>query len=290
MKPALSALSARLVSSAVLVGLAAHGAYAQPAGAPPAPAPVPAPAPSTSSTAPDDAAQSHVDAAMALYAAADLAGALDELTKALALDPRPDILFGIARIHMERGDCVNAMRAYRTYLESRPGPNSTQVATEAIESCQKILSAMGDQPIATEPDGDARGRDNVSASMSSSALSSAPTQRRVHHGWYRDPLGGALVAGAVLGFAGGGVLWMSARSDIDRANQRGTDGVTLAAARALEDAASRKQRWALVAGGAGTALLIGGVLRYALADHTDTIEVAPPSSGTGATVTVGWYF
>jgi hypothetical protein len=267
----------RLACTAVLLAVTAQHAVAQPA---------------SDSPAPTDSAQSHVDAAMALYAAADLAGALDELTKALALDPRPDILFGIARIHMERGDCVNAMRAYRTYLESRPGPNSTQVATEAIESCQKILSAMGDQTIATEPDAGARGRDNdLSATTSSEpAPAPAPTQRRVNRGWYRDRLGGALVAGATLGFAGGGFLWMSARSDVDRANQRGTDGVTLAEARDLEDAAARKQRWALVAGGTGAALLVGGVLRYALADHTDTVEVAPPPSGTGATVTVGWRF
>jgi hypothetical protein len=281
MKPT---MSARLVSSLVLVGLTTRGAYAQPAGDPPAPP--------ASTTAPADAAQSHVDAAMALYAAADLAGALDELTKALAIDPRPDILFGIARIHMERGDCVNAMRAYRTYLESRPGPNSTQVATEAIESCQKILSAMGDQTIATEPDGDARGRNHASSATASllPAREPAPVQRRVNRGWYRDRVGGALVAGAALGFAGGGALWLSARSDIDRANQRGTDGVTLAEAHDREDAASRKQRWSLVAGSAGAALLIGGVLRYALADHTDTIELSPPPSGAGATVTVGWRF
>jgi hypothetical protein len=43
-------------------------------------------------------------------------------------------------------------------------------------------------------------------------------------------------------------------------------GVTVATARELEDAAQRKQGWALIAGGAGAALAIGGVLRYALAD------------------------
>ncbi|HUQ06041.1 MAG TPA: hypothetical protein VM261_26240 [Kofleriaceae bacterium] len=269
--------SSRLVTSVALGALAlaaavsARSAHAQPA-APPA-----------------DEAQTRVDAAMALYAAADLAGALDELTKAHAIAPRPDILFGIARIHMERGDCVNAMRAYRTYLESRPGPSSTQVATDAIQSCQKILSAMGDQPIATEPDTGARDR-TATAATEPPAAATPPRRERVNRGWYRDRIGGALVAGATVGFAGGGVLWLSARTDVSRANRRGADGVTLDEARDLEASADRKQRWAMIAGGVGGALLVGGVLRYTLADHTDTLEVTPPPSGHGATVTVGWHF
>jgi hypothetical protein len=146
---------------------------------------------------------------------------------------------------------------------------------------------MGAETLATERDAGARGRDHDPPATTSPAPAPVPIPRR---GWYRDPLGGALVAVAVVGLAGGGVLWMSARSDVDRANERGAGGVTLGEARALEDTAARKQRWALVAGGAGTALLVGGVLRSARADHTDVVEVAPPSSGAGATVTVGWRF
>jgi hypothetical protein len=267
------------VAALALGTLTAPTAAAQPtAEAPPADA----------QPAPADDAQKHVDTAMALYAAADLAGALDELTRAHAIAPRPDILFGIARIHMERGDCVNAMRAYRTYLESRPGPNSTQVATEAIQSCQKILSAMGEEPITGEPDPGAR--DLAATPDVSPAAPAGPRRERVNHGWYRDRIGGALVAGAVVGFAGSGVLYLSARTDVSRANQRGAGGVTLDEARDLEASADRKRQWAMIAGGAGAALLAGGALRYALADHSDTVEVAPPPSGTGATVTVGWRF
>jgi hypothetical protein len=230
-----------------------------------------------------DAAQPHVDAAMKHYEAEDLARALEELTRAYALVPRPDILFAMAKIHDERGDCGKAIVAYRTFLETRPGPNSTRIATDAIATCQKVLAASG-EPVPAEP---------VPARVPEPRAAPAPeplapvTETRAR-AWYTDPLGDALVATGAGGLILGGVLYLSARTDIAKADQGGAGGVTLEQHTELADSADQKQLWAGVAAGAGTALIVAGVVRFMTGAHTETITVAPATGG--ATVEARWRF
>jgi hypothetical protein len=117
---------------------------------------------------------------------------------------------------------------------------------------------------------------------------SAPVTRTRTRPWYTDALGDALVAGGTGGLILSGVLVLSARTDVSRANQGAAGGVTLEEYNQLSDDADRKQLWAGVAAGVGGALIIGGIVRYMTGDRTETITIEPAESG--ATVGARWRF
>ncbi|MBZ0237188.1 MAG: hypothetical protein K8M05_32975 [Deltaproteobacteria bacterium] len=229
--------------------------------------------------------------AMTRYEAADLGGALELLAQAYALEPRPDILFAMGRIHVERGECVEAIDAYRRFLTSKPGPNSTQIATDAIADCQRILAASG-TPVPDPPpdaDGDAGGDDTKPPAREDHGPPPPTTRTRVRP-WYTDTLGDGLVLGGTAAGVAAGLLYLSARSDVSRADEGGPGGVSLAEHDRLTERAETKQLWAGVAGAAGAALIIGGVVRYVTGDRTETITVAPAATAGGGSVTLGWRF
>lgn len=258
-----------------------------------------APADAQPASGPAATSEKLVADAMTRYEAADLGGALDLLAQAYALDPRPDILFAKGRIHVERGECVEAIDAYRRFLTSKPGPNSTDIATRAIAECQRILAASG-KPVAVPPpdgdgdggdgdDGDAVGKDVTPAGPVDLGPPSPTTRTRVRP-WYTDTLGDGLVLGGAAAGVTAGLLYRSARSDVSRADEGGPGGVSLEEHDRLTERAETKQLWAGVAGAAGAALIIGGVVRYVTGDRTETITIAPAAGAGGGSVTLGWRF
>jgi|GEM_PF-1740072 len=209
-----------------------------------------------------DATQTLVDEATALYERADLAGALAKLEAAYAKSARADILFGIARIHVERGDCTKGIEVYRKFLESKPGPRSTQIATEKIAECQTILAHS--QPDVAEPEPPPR--------TPSGPI--APRTRTITHAWYTDVVGDVLVV-VGLGAVGTSIYFArSAADDVARANEGGTGGVTLADYTALRERADDEKRYAWFAAGVGGALVISGLFKYALSDRTEVVPIA----------------
>lgn len=216
-----------------------------------------------------DPVQDLVDEATTLYEHADLAGALEKLESAYAQSKRADILFGIARIHVDRGDCTKAIDVYRRFLESKPGPRSTQIATERIAECQAILARSAPPPPRPAPP------------------PPAPAARTIHHAWYTDVVGDVLVVGGIAALGASVYFANGARSDIDRANAGGPAGVTLEDYTSLTDRAGDRRRNAWIAGGVGGALAIGGLLKLAL---TDRAEVVPVLSPTASGVALGGRF
>lgn len=207
-----------------------------------------------------DAVQTLVDEATALYERADLAGALEKLETAYGKSKRADILFGIARIHVDRGDCAKAIDVYREFLESKPGPRSTQIATEKIAECQAILARTAPAPEPTpEP--------------------AAPRTRTVQAPWYTDVVGDVLLVGGLGALGASTYFALGARADIERADQGGAGGVTLADYATLRDRAHDRTRYAWIAGGAGGALVIAALLEYSLRDRTEVVPVVTPSGG-----------
>jgi tetratricopeptide (TPR) repeat protein len=216
-----------------------------------------------------DAVQKLVDEAMALY---ERAGALAKLETAYANSKRADILFGMGRIHVDRGDCVRAIEVYRQFLESKPGPRSTQIVTEKIAECQAIL-ARSEPALEPEPEPE--------------RAPSTPQTRTIERPWYTD------VAGDVLVIAGVGALGASAyfangaRADLERAKSGGANGVTLADYTMLRERADDRRSYAFIAAGVGGALLLGGLVKFAVGDRTEIVPVASPSV---ASIAIGGRF
>jgi tetratricopeptide (TPR) repeat protein len=219
-----------------------------------------------------DATDKLVEEAAKLYEQADLAGALAKLEKAYARSKRPDVLFGIARIHVDRGNCAKAIEVYREYLESKPkpGPRSTQIATEKIAECQKVIAAT--TPAPAEPVEPAP----VAEPEPKAELDRVVPTKTIERAWYTDVVGDVLVLGGLAGLATGGWFYMGARDDVDAANGGGAGGVTAAEYISLRDRAERRHLYAAIGAGVGGALLVGGILKFSLGDRT---EVVPAPGG-----------
>lgn len=220
-----------------------------------------------------DSTQALVDEAAKLYEQADLAGALAKLEKAYERSKRADILFGIARIHVDRGNCAKAIEAYRSFLESRPkpGPRSTQIATEKIAECQRILATSEPSEPEPEPEPDPEPRVEPVET---------PMTRVVRRPWYTDVVGDALVLGGVAGVAVGAYFFVGARSDVDEANRGGAGGVTAEEYLTLRDRAKDRHTYATIAASVGGVLVLGGILKYALGDRTEVVPVHTVGGGT----------
>jgi hypothetical protein len=228
-----------------------------------------------------DSTQKLVDEATKLYETADLAGALAKFEQAYAQSKRSDILFSMARIHVDRGNCPKAIEMYRLFLESKPkpGPRSTQIATEKIAECQKIIASA--EPAKSEPPPVPAPAPEPAPAPAPvpSPVVAAPATRTVERPWYTDVVGDLLVVGGVVGIGVGAYFFSAARDDVEQANAGGPGGVSADEYVSLRDRAERRHTYAAISGGIGGALLVGGIIKYAIGDRTEVVPMTSASAG-----------
>src|SRR5690349_6271689 len=75
-------------------------------------------------------AQVHIDNASKLHDEGKLAEALQELKDAYVLDPRPELLFAIGQIHVNLGQCSDAITYYERFLGTKPDRDAAAVTRE----------------------------------------------------------------------------------------------------------------------------------------------------------------
>jgi type IV secretory pathway VirB10-like protein len=92
----------------------------------------------TANASPKSEAKQHIKKAMKLHGDGKLREALDELTLGYALDPQADVLYAIGQVHVQLGDCAQAISFYERFLSSKPAPkaNAQAAAREAIKVCK----------------------------------------------------------------------------------------------------------------------------------------------------------
>src|SRR5262245_57361803 len=93
-------------------------------------------------------AQTRFEHATKLYGERKFSEALSELTIAYSLDPRRDMLYAIGQMHVQLGNCQQAVLFYERFLSTKPDPVPAAAATEAIETCQNKVDTIPkpDQP------------------------------------------------------------------------------------------------------------------------------------------------
>jgi tetratricopeptide (TPR) repeat protein len=186
-----------------------------------------------SPTAIAERAEAAYDRSIALYSAGDKTGALAAMQESYRLLGHPDLLYNIARLERELGQCWVALGDYRVYIGLVP---TGEYRASALEAERDLNRTCGGAP--AEP---------------------YWTTRRII-GW------SAIGAGAVAG-AGAVYFALSARSAHDDA-QRAADAIVhaehpepwTAADHARELDAQQAQTLAIVSGAAAGGLLTGGVL------------------------------
>lgn len=222
-------------------------------------------------------AAAHLERATLLHGDGRLADALNELTVAYALDPVPDLLYAIAQIRVQLGDCASAIPFYERFLSTRPTKLAADAAREAITICRDAPPPPPPPP-ETEP---------VAAVVVAPVVEPPPppppsiAPRR----WYRDRTGLALVGGGVALAVGGVVFYGLARASLDEAEHAATFA-------GYQDAVDRAHRERL---GAGLLFAAGGVLTtigvvHVWRDADDTPRIAMVPAGRGGLVTVGGRF
>jgi tetratricopeptide (TPR) repeat protein len=224
---------------------------------------------------PKGAAQARMDHATELYREGKFAEALNELTVAYSLDPRPEMLYAIGQMHVQLGNCPQAILFYERFLSTKPDRVPAAAAAEAIETCKKkpnTVAKVEPAPPPTAPPPTAPPPTESPAPPLPAPAAEHPDR------WYTDRLGGALLGGGVgLAAAGlGTYLW--ARSDLDDADAA-TDYQKHAG---HVDDAHTKRVVAVVCGVAGLGLTGAAARRYMLrrrADAQATVGIAPSRGG-----------
>jgi tetratricopeptide (TPR) repeat protein len=217
------------------------------------------------------------------FQAGRYAEALAELETAYKLDPAPGLLYAIAQVQVKLDRCADAIVNYEKFVASNPGEKPAQAANEAIAACKVTLAAKKPEPrpeLKPEPKPESKPEPKP-------VLTPDPPRRDDGgRAWFKDPLGGALVGAGLIGGVVGVVLYRSASADIDAAESAANYG----SSEELVDGAKSKRRNALIAGGVGGALLIGGVIRYATSGGRETkrIAIVPTTGGAAVSWSGRW--
>jgi tetratricopeptide (TPR) repeat protein len=228
--------------------------------------------PHVASADPKAEAKQHVDKAMKLHAEGKLAETLDELKTAYALDPQPELLYAMGQIHVGLGQCTQAITYYERYLATKPDPSTANAAKEAIDACKTNPPRVTDTK---PPDPEPAATPDVPPPQPPPPPVPTKEPGSASAAWYTDVLGDALVGLGIVGGVFSVVEYRAATSDRSNADH----AANYQAYSDLIDSAKSKQTLAIVAGGAGAALVIGGALHFVMADHSAKVAIAPAPGG-----------
>jgi hypothetical protein len=203
--------------------------------------------------------------------------ALVELEAAQAADPQPKYLWAIAQVYRLKGDCGHAITAYGAYLRTGPSPAATMRTQAFIDQCAATIVPAPAALPAPQP-----------AGPPAEPLIIREVQR-VHTRdvtlpWYRDAWGDALVGGGVACLVGGAIGFAVA-SNHDTAATHAPDYQTVDREVRARDRAQTIGGVTLAAGGA---LVLGGLLRYALRPKRVRTEVQIDPAAKTAGFSLAW--
>lgn len=82
-------------------------------------------------------ARRHIELGERYYRLSDYPAALREFRAAYRLDPRPDLLFNVARCHEVMANLEDAIQHYRRYLQLKPHADDREIVELRIRNLQK---------------------------------------------------------------------------------------------------------------------------------------------------------
>jgi len=233
-------------------------------------------------------AKARLDKGVEAYKAKDYATAIQEFKASYQIDPNPALLYAWAQAERLNQNCPRALELYGRYLGSEPNTQQVQAARSGIELCQQ--QARTNELDRKRDEGGADGTSKFELGpkrRTDLAIDRAPTVPGAERKpWYLDPVGDALtVAGGVSIGIGTGFLIMARASD-----SRAEDAEFLDDFEQHRDAARTRGRVGAVAVTAGSALVVGGVIRFALRGGSGEPGVTATVTGDGAAVVLGGSF
>lgn len=203
------------------------------------------------------------------------------LERAYLIEPVPALLYPWAQAERSQGNCDVAVDLYQQFLDSGVEGSTAEAAQKNIARCEEEMAAAVPPPIVDEPvedDGTDDLDDIVGAEPEPEPepepVKPVDDEPRKTKAWYKDPAGGVLVGLGVAGVATGTALLVVASGAAADAPDAGTHDDYLGE----RDRATSLRNGGAAALSIGSALLLGGIIRY--------VVVAKKNKKTSATA---WY-
>lgn len=260
--------------------------------------------------------KAHMNRATKAHKAGKFEVALTELEAAYELDPQPKLLFAIAQVQSKLDRCDGAIENYKKFLDTTKDKQKRAIVKQAIDACETKLAAapapapepaadgngvFGDQKVETAPSPSTVPEpppepapvtepviDQDDSPLPPAAPVSTTTRMTSNGGsaWYTDVLGDVLVVGGLGAGVASVLLYTKARGELDDA-----EGATsLASYEQLVSKAHDHRTYSIILGGAGAALVVSGIVRYALHGSGESPTVAVVPAQGGGLVTYGGGF
>jgi outer membrane biosynthesis protein TonB len=232
-------------------------------------------------------AKIHIDKATAFHGDGKFKEALDELTLAYALDPRPELLYAIGQVHVQLGNCQDAIAFYERFLATKPAKGPTAAAKEAIQTCKSAAPPdpkPDPEPVKQQPDPEPV-KPDPEPMPQPPPKNETPTTTGPSP-WYKDVIGDVLVGGGIAASVLSIVFYQQMSAKLDDSEDR-NKAPDVDAYNKLRDDAASKRNLALGFGVGGVVLIGAGVARYMLRDtgeRSSKVAVTPTSNGGLITV------
>jgi tetratricopeptide (TPR) repeat protein len=223
-------------------------------------------------------AKAHIEKATALHGDGKFKEALEQLTLAYALDPKPELLYAIGQVHVQLGNCALAISFYERFLSSKPAAGPASAAKEAIQTCKTAPPPeVTPEPVPIKDPEPVPIKDPEPAPLPQPEPSTGGTP------WYKDVVGDVLVGGGVVAGVLSVVFYQQMSGKLDDADA----ATTYEAHQAAREDASSKRNLSIAFGVGGVALIGAGVARYMLRDNgerSNKVAVTPTTDGGLITV------
>jgi hypothetical protein len=223
------------------------------------------------------AAQPHLERGLRHFEAKDYGRALEEFRAAYDIDPQPALLYTIAQTTRLSGDCRRAIRFYEAFLRTAPSERQALAARQNIERCTADLKRSPPPSPETQP---------ASAPALVVGPAPPPPPPAPRPSWRSNRAAHGLVLSGVVVAAAGAALWGIGQARITSANGA-TDYGTFVARRGEAANAATLRAVGIAATSAGAALVVAGVLTYALRGRRQAERASlAPLVGPGTAVLV----
>lgn len=222
-------------------------------------------------------ANTHLKRGLSFYNERAYERAIVEFKAGYEAEPRREFLFALGQAERLAGDCPSAIVYYRKFLSRSPNKRQAAAAWDNLRRCQRALASGPDR------------RDPAHAMkrlMSDPEQPKTKAQPRAQLPWYRDKVGGALLAGgvAMVAVGGGFISWAGS------AESNASSAVNYSKyASGIETAKSRRNL-GMASLATGGALIAGAVYRYVTRSGSSTERVGVNVDGGGIALSFGGSF
>jgi hypothetical protein len=206
----------------------------------------------------DPEARSKLGSGMEKFDAGDYEAAQRDFQASYDKEPNPLSLWGLAQATNKVDGCHKSVKLYRQFSKMvDDGSPAYDVALQAIAECADKLAREGDDPPPAPEPTEGEGEDEDD----DAPIDDVPPMRDrepAERPWHRDPLGGVLVGVGAAGLATGVGLLVGA------AVEHNNPSDTYDTFERQQERADRMTIAGAVVAGVGGALLVGGVIRWAV--------------------------